>query len=455
MTNGNAPLDAGQQIRVGLQCIYGTTGTATSPCPDCNGAVNDTYFVEFINGSFAVYDRKANPQGRVTDREFWEKAGLEVPSVPLVDPRLVFIRNAGRNGQWLAVQLLNMGQAVYIATTDPNDPTADPRPGKWRASQFALPGADFPMLGYDANGVYIGSNTDAGGPRQPQIVTIPRAQALAFPPRLDGIKIGKPLPLADYGTNLFPAINGGGGAPVGIAIGVDTASKKHLTYACISPTSGEITTHGRIEIEPFEPISDGMGVKQPFTDNPASDVRFSSNGSVSAPTGDGSNIWMTHTVMKPGYSLGVRWYRLAIDQKSGLPALAAWGEISQPHYDYFNSSILSFGKDDYTVLSMSRSGDSTTPIDFNNDACGNIGVYAALVREKPGGQFQFQLAPLLSGMADNYIPGANTKRWGDYTTICWDPKLPRAVWTINQFVTQGGDSSEWRNAMVSFLVPPV
>jgi len=466
MTDGNTPLAGGQKFQVGI-CFYGATGTGESSCPDCNGAVNDTYFVEFINGSFAAYNTATGEAAvRVTDREFWEGAGLS-PDAPLVDPRIVFIPGAGRNGQWLAVQLLNMGQAVYVATTDPNDPKADPT-GKWRASQFALPGADFPMLGYDANGIYIGSNTDAGEKdRQPQIVTISRAKALAYPPQLDGIKITKPLPIADYGANLYPVINGGGGAPAGIAIGVDTASKKHLTYAYISPTSGEITTHGRIEVEPFEPIPFGFGIKQPYPGNPLpgsiSDVRFFGNGSGSAPIGDGSNIWMTHTVMKPDRppaigTLAVRWYRLSIDQNSGLPTLAAWGEVSQPHYDYFNSSILPFGKDDYAVLSLSRSGDSSTPTDPSNDGCGNIGAYAALVREKSGGQSQFQLAPLASGLADKFTPGIYTKRWGDFTTICKDPKRPRGVWTINQFVLQGGDSSqtsEWRTAIGGFIIPPV
>ena len=29
--------------------------------PDCNGAVNDTYFVEFINNAFSVYDKQPAP----------------------------------------------------------------------------------------------------------------------------------------------------------------------------------------------------------------------------------------------------------------------------------------------------------------------------------------------------------------------------------------------------------
>jgi hypothetical protein len=466
MANGNTPLDAKQERSVAVTWFNGTSGTVNSACPDPNGAVNGAYFVEFINGFFAIYDKETgNLVGnRVTDSQFWQSAGLQ-PDAPLVDPRIVFIPDAGRHGQWLALQLFNMGKAVFIATTDPNDPMADPR-GQWKASRFPLPGADFPMLGYDANGVYIGSNTAVNGVdmRQPQLVFIPRANALAYPPQVDPdvIKIIGPMKAGEYGTNLFPMIDlSGAGWQYETAIGVNIYSKKHLTFSLISPQFGEILSHGRLEVEPFEPVPYGFGVKQPFSNNPysGSDVRFFSDGSVSAPTGDGFNIWMAHTILKPEvHSLAVRWYRLFIDPMSRLPGVAAWGEISDPHYDYFNASILSFGKDDYTVLSVSRSGDSSTPTDPGNPmACGNIGTHAVLARETDTGRYTTELVPLRSGQADNYVPSTYIKRWGDYSTICNDPdpKNARRVWIINQCVTQGGaGTSQWCNVIARVDVPP-
>jgi hypothetical protein len=197
------------------------------------------------------------------------------------------------------------------------------------------------------------------------------------------------------------------------------------------------------------PVTQGFRVKQPFQN---SNVMFDDSGIVAAPTGGGFDIWVAHTVLNERYgSLAVRWYRLYIDPVTRIPGLAAWGDIFQPHYDHFNPSILSFGKDDYTIVSLSRSGDYSTPQDPNNLACGNLGAYAALVRETQSGP-TFSVVPLRSGQAGNYVPQGGAIRWGDYSTICRDPDPghARRVWTINQFVLQGGETtSQWCDAIAS------
>ena len=424
--------------------------------PDCNGAANGSYFVEFINNAFSVYDKQTGAVvgDRSSDQNFWAAAGID-PSV-IVDPRIVFIPDAGRRGQWLAVQI-NIGYRVLIATTDPNDPTADPRVGKWKAAAFDLPGNDFTMLGYDLNGIYIGVNY--GGPlvpgddRWPQLVFIPRAKALAWPPQVgpNDVKIMGPLPKNEYGENLFPMIDrSGAGWSYATAIGIDRATNRRLTFSLISPQFGTILSHGTIDVPPFVPVSRGFRVKQPFSN---SNVMFDSTGIVAAPTGGGFDIWLAHTVLNQQYnSLAVRWYRLYIDPMTRMPGLAASGDIFQPHYDHFNPSILSLGKDDTTVVCLSRSGDLSTPQDPNNPACGNLGAYAALVRENGSGGGTYTVVPLKAGQVGNYVTQGSAIRWGDYSTICPDPdpRYPRRMWAINQFALQGGDTtSQWCNAIAS------
>src|SRR5215813_1907657 len=265
--------------------------------PDCNGAVNNRYFVEFINDAFSIYDRETGALvgKRVSDTDFWVQAGVSDPSL-IVDPRIVFIPDAGRGGQWLAAQI-NIGYRVLIATTDPNDPQADPSVGRWRAAAFDLPGNDFTMLGYDLKGVYIGVNSEAppapGDERWPQLVYIPRENALAYPPRLgpDVVKVMGPLPKKEYGENLFPMIDqSGAGWQYATAIGIDKAHGQ-LTFSLISPQFGEILSHGTIAVPPFVPITTGFRVKQPFND---SNVMFDDSGIVAAPTGGGFDIWVAH-----------------------------------------------------------------------------------------------------------------------------------------------------------------
>ena len=423
--------------------------------PDSNGAASDTYFVEFINFCFSIYDKQGNLKARVNDREFWSRAGIQNPP-GVIDPRIVFIPDAGRRGQWLAVQL-ELGYRVFIATTNPDNP--DPSLGNWKASAFDLQGNDFTMLGYDARGVYIGSNCspDINTPRLTRVAFIPRANALAYPPQLGSIKITERLPKQEYGTSLYPMIDRSGiGWPYETAIGIDNISKKHLTFALFSPQFGEILSVGKIEVPSFEPVSMGFRVKQPRAED---QVLWYDDALVAAPTGDGLNIWVAQTVSRPVWgvlgSLAVRWYRLYIDPMSRQPGLAASGEIFEDHYDHFNPSILSLGKDDYTILSLSRSGDYATPIRPNDAACGNIGAYAAIIRETPSGATT-QIVTLRSGQAPNYttLPGY-IQRWGDYSTICPDPTNPRRAWIVNQYVQQGGQgTSQWRDIIASIELPP-
>lgn len=411
----------------------------TTP-PDPTGAVNANFIVEFINDFFSIYDKQTgNLVRRVSDGEFWTKAGISQPGGP-IDPRIVFMPDAGRGGQWLAMQL-DFGHRVLMATTSPDDPLSDPQIGRWKGAVFDLPGNDFTMLGYGANGVYIGTNVSSGQGRVPEIAVIAQADALAWPPRVGPgkVKILGPLQPEDYGANLYPVIDQSRGATVAIAIGVDTVTKKHLTYSLIS--NGAIVYHDKIEVPAFNPVPQYYRVKQPYdSTGRQSRITFDNSGAVAAPMGDGSNIWMAHTISSTAEwqsgitHLGVRWYRLAIDPVFHRPSLAKCGVIGYQGYDFFNPSILSFGENDYTIVSLSRSGDSSTSSHPGSPDCGNIGAYVALVRETPD---QYEIFTLRSGLANNYIPNI-AQRWGDCSTIFRDPTSPRTAWVFNQFVTAGG-----------------
>ncbi len=429
--------------------------------PDSNGAAGHRYYAEFINLVYSVYDKQTgNVVGkRVSDADFWRAAGFTDFS-NIVDPRIVFIPDAGRGGQWLAIQLNMASNAkVLIATTDPNDRSADPTIGKWKAQAFDLPGNDFSMLGYDLNAIYIGVNSDAapGDGRWPQIVFIPREKALAYPPQVtkDDIKIIGPMPSNEYGLNLYPVIDQSrAGWPYATAIGVDNITKSHLTFSLISPQFRQILSHGKIEVPAFEPVPMGFRVKQPRAYQA---VWWYGGSIISAPMADAFNIWLVQTVLKGNVvtgALALRWYRLYIDPMTRIPGLAATGEIYQEGYDHFNPSILSFGKDDYAVISLSRSGLSNP--DPSDPACGNLGAYVALVRETSSGSTS-QVFPVRSGLVSNYMMSTQyPKRWGDYSTISRDPDpaYPRRVWIVNQYALRGGqDTSAWCDAIAAIDVP--
>jgi hypothetical protein len=375
--------------------------------PDPNGAVNASSIVELTNDFFTIYDKASGGEAapRMDAKTFWLYAGIPDFRGGVVDPRLLFLPDARPQGRWLAVQL-DLGNRVLIATSNPDNPTIDPRYRQWKGAAFDFAGNDFTMLGYDARWVYIGTNVESGQSRMPKIAVIPRAKALAWPPLVgpNDVKFIGPLDPKDYGIYPYPVIAPQGDGTVGLMIGIDTVTRSHLAWSLIA--NGTIADHGKIAVPSFYTVPAGYMLKQPYDrDGTESRVYFNNDGVVAAPTADASNVWLAHTISSTpnprgdNQQLGVRWYRLAIDPVSRQPSLAKCGDIGYRCYDHFNPSILSFGKDDYTP---------------------NV-----------------------------------KQRWGDYSTICRDPTNPRTAWMFNQYVTQGGPSTS-RNCdvMARMDLPP-
>ena len=462
--------------------------TKSSQPPDSNGAVGPAHYVEFLNGVFTVYDKSSHSKlAQITDQEFWRQAGIANPGL-LVDPRVLYVPKAGKygHGQWLVVQL-EFGHKVYLACTDPKHAYPSPLPGNWKASQIDMRGCDFPQVGYDGRGIYltvesatsaegkdiaaapseqaatpeaVGAEAEdtAGAGRWSQFVYMPQVSALAFPPQLgpdSGIKIFEPLDPAKYGTGIYPVADATGSEwKTANFICANNETLKDLTYVKMLPEQRAIVSHTNIPVKPWE-FMPFTYVKQP---DPAGQqkVAFYSSNIDAAPVSDGFNVWLTHSIMRFG-SLAIRWYRLAIDPVTRDLSLANWGELADPrgHYDYFNASIASFGKDDYTVICFSRSGDSTTSSDPNDPNCGNLGAYAAIIREDGSAP---TIVPIQSGLSNNFQPlqGQRYNRWGDFSTIWRDTTNPeaRSMWLINQYVAQGGSSSEWCEVIANLQIDP-
>ncbi len=69
---------------------YGINSAAIPP--DANGAVGTRYFVEFINGTFAVYNKTNGVNvKRIADTKFWSNAGVVLAtSDGITDPRVIY-----------------------------------------------------------------------------------------------------------------------------------------------------------------------------------------------------------------------------------------------------------------------------------------------------------------------------------------------------------------------------
>ncbi len=453
----------------------GTNRTQTThDTPDSNGAASYNHYVEFINGAFSIYDKNTGNQiGSTVDAaEFWSRAGVTADYT--LDPRIAFIPQWGAKAVWVVAQINYFAQ-LCIATTDPSDVFADPSLGRWRGATFAMTRPDFTMLGYDTDGLYIAVNgSDHGAQseqsttsdkgkgdgkeedRMSQLAFIPLANVLAYPPKVgpSDIFITELLPPQTYGTGLFPTSDtSGAGWQYQTFIGVDLNSKRHLTWVLYSHQFDQIISQGTIEVEKFIPLYMGSCVRQP-EDHQGIWASYGMPQIGSTLYNDGFNIWLAHTVQDESYAKRIRWYRLYIDPVTRMPGLAAWGEIYHPALDYFNPSIYSFGENDYTVISCSRSGIATNnPLSPN---CGNIGAYAVVFKES--NPKNMEIVPLKAGQSDMFAADGGSIKWGDYSTICKDPDLkthPRRLWAINQYVigTNGTPTRAWGTIIAAMDIP--
>ncbi len=180
-------------MAIGMNFEGSISGVATPADP--NGVIGPGYFVEFINGSFSVYN-KTNGQSvkHTSDVTFWTRAGVFLSSSDgVADPRIVYDPTVQR---WFA-------SMVDFDASAPGDPslysndfllavsaTSDPR-GTWHAFLFqADPDngsfADFPTLGVDANAVYISGDMYQGesNPLGAALWSIPKADLIAASPSI-------------------------------------------------------------------------------------------------------------------------------------------------------------------------------------------------------------------------------------------------------------------------------
>ena len=152
--------------------------------PDTMGSVGPTHVVEFINGVYAVYDKATGALvgSKISDTNFWLNAG--VTPTDLSDPRITYDSQSGR---WFATEVTTsevVNNHILIARSNTSDPTAG-----WKAVSITPTNnrfADFPTMGLDANGLYVGSNDyDAGGNFQSvSLYSVPKADLVATTPSL-------------------------------------------------------------------------------------------------------------------------------------------------------------------------------------------------------------------------------------------------------------------------------
>jgi hypothetical protein len=388
--------------------------------PDTMGAVSQYFFVEFINGAFAIYDKTTGALvgSKITDSTFWtSKVGLpsSLVSPGLTDPRILYDPASQR---WFALEInkLATGNQVLLGVTSNYYPD-----GSWRGLYFTADNSfgDFPTLGLDADGVYIGTNNydSSGHFSSVSLFSIPKADLTASTPTLARMSSFKDMSSVPFGFSLQGVTNFGPSTGHGTIIAVDNNAFGTIDrYTVNNPGGAGATLSAPTQITvtstsfpPFAGQPDGTHMLDTGDDRISASVYQV-----------GNLLYMAHAIGVNNRS-AVRWTIL----NETTNAVVTEGTISDPNFDFFYPSIAANAAGT-VVIGYNRSG--TGPGNF-------ISSYAS-VGTLVGSTLTLDAPILLKAGTANYhlVDSSGSTRWGDYSAVRVDPSDPTKFWTIQEFV---------------------
>src|SRR6266852_1933701 len=408
--------------------------------PDTNGAVGATQFVQIVNVTYAVYDKKtgALELGPALIHTVWTGFGGPCEEAgDGGDPVVLYDQLAGR---WLISQLqfnstfTSNQQCIAVSTT--SDAT-----GSYNRYVFDF-GAnfpDYPKFGVWPDAYYYTANTF--GPKKflgAQACAFDRAAMLSGssasiicfqnPP-----SVGSLLPSDLDGRTLPPA-----GQPnffVDISDSSDlNIFQFHVDFA--NPANSTFTGPVLIPVAPFTEICaraitlaciaepppgekvDGLGDRLMF--------RLAYRN-----FGDHESLVVNHTI-KGGALAGVRWYEIRSPGSS--PSVFQQGTVVDPNTDFWLGSI-AMDKAGNFALGFSASSHDLDPSVFvvgraTSDPAGAMAGPLVLVN---GG-----------GVQENSF-----RRWGDYSSMAIDPGDDCTFWYTQEYYKTSG-SFNWSTRISAF-----
>ena len=407
--------------------------------PDTMGAVGTTQFVDITNGAVGVFDKAtANRTQYISDIQFWANAGQSGTNG---DSRILFDAQSQR---WIATSFGASVSDIQIAVSD----TANAS-GTWKSTKILniAPFADFPTLGMDASGVYIGTNNfNAAGNAflGTSLIVIPKSDLFsATPTAANRTTFNTPFPGVDQtrgfsiqGVNNPNAASGSPGHIIASDLSFSNFNRYDITN---SPVAGGATRGATTNVTVTTLSNTALNLGNPLGRQPngtriidTSDYRISANA-----WEQNGRIYSVRTVggtmANPNADFtSVRWVVL----NANTNAVIQEGEIAGGGgFDYYQGS-LAVNKFGQVVLGFNRSGDAST------GNAGKISFMARAFNSNASGALVQEGSDLLLKQSNAYYTGT---RWGDYSAVTLDPTNDESFWAIGEYVEGANNvaSNNW------------
>ena len=412
--------------------------------PDTSGAVGATQYVQWVNESFAVFDKLSGAlvMGPTTGNTLWKGFGGGCETNNDGDPIVQYDKAANR---WVMTQF-SVSTTPYlqcVAISKTSDAT-----GAYNRYAFSYGNGfnDYPKVGVWPDAYYItfniftngqtfaGSRLCAydrtamlsGAAATQQCFQLSTAYGGVLPADLDGTNApaaGAPAPFVNFGTNSL------------------NLWRFHADFA--NPASSTLTGPINVPVAAFTPAcGGGTCIAQPGTSNQLDSLadrlmyRFAFRNDATR----GEAAVVNHSVKVSGSKrsqvVGVRWYQLK-NLTSGTPTVIQQGTFAPDSTSRWMGSI-----------AMDKVGNIAVGYSASSTAVYPSIRIASRSPTDPLGTMQAETT-ILAGTGSQT---GNLHRWGDYSAMTIDPVDDCTFWYTTEYLKSSG-SFNWSTQIASFRLP--
>lgn len=409
--------------------------TVNSAPPDTNGAVGATQYVQWVNESFAVFNKTTGAlvAGPTAGNTLWSGFGGGCQTNNDGDPVVLYDKRAQR---WVfsqfSVSTTPFLQCIAVSTT--SDATGTFNRYSFQYSNFD----DYPKMGVWSDGYYetfnmFNGNTFVGADvcayNRTAMLAGQSASQICFQ---QGSSVGGLLPSDLDGTT--PPAAGSPNYVVNFGTNRLNLYKFHVDFA--TPANSTFTGPAVITVAAFTPLcSGGTCVVQPSTtqrlDSLADRLMYRL---AYRNFGTHESLVVNHSVAVTGGG-GVRWYE--IQNPSGTPVLAQQGTFApDASYRWMGS------------IATDQSGDMAVGYSVSSSSTRPSVRYTGRVPTDPAGTMEAEV---------NVVTGAGSQtgglsRWGDYSAMTVDPVDDCTFWFTTEYMKATG-SFNWNTRIANFKFP--
>jgi hypothetical protein len=412
--------------------------------PDTNGAVGATQYVQWVNESFAVFNKSTGALvfGPVAGNTLWSGFGGGCQSNNDGDPIVQYDKAANR---WVftqfSVSTTPFLQCVAVSTTSDATSTFNRYSFSYGNTQFP----DYPKLGVWPDAYYISFNIFNNG------TTFAGAKVCAYD--RNAMVLGNPatqvcFQLSSSFGGLLPSDLDGSAAPpagapnVFVNFGSNSLNlwRFHVDFAI--PANSTLTGPINLPVAPFSPAcSGGACIPQPNTRQKLDTLadrlmyRFAYRNTTTREL-----AVVNHSVQVSGNKRsqvdGIRWYQLG-NLTSGTPTVVQQGTFSPDSNSRWMGSI-----------AMDKVGDIAVGYSVSSSSVFPSIRYTGRVPSDPLGTLEAENS--IKAGTGSQLP--NLSRWGDYSAISIDPGDDCTFFYTTEYLKSSG-TFNWSTQIASFKFP--